>query len=111
MVSYQNRWQSQLSNWLLLFAGDSQAALLSLTTAYCFCSKSFGTYLQEQGNQRLWQQAQQLMDTAAQLLKLAESQGAANITQQQKAAAVRQACGCMCVRLPAAACNHCTSKP
>jgi hypothetical protein len=65
------------------------AALLCLATLL-LCSKSFGTYLHEQGNQRLRQQAQQLMDTAAQLLKLAESQGQGNIiTQQQKAAAVR----------------------
>jgi hypothetical protein len=54
------------------------------------CSKSFGTYLHEEGNQKLRQQAQQLMDAAAQLLKLAEGQGQATITQQQKEAAVSE---------------------
>jgi hypothetical protein len=62
-------------------------------------SKSFGTYLHEEGNQRLRAQAQQLMDAAAQLLKLAESQGAATITQQQKEAAVSSFV-CICFVFP-----------
>ncbi|KAF6256227.1 P-loop containing nucleoside triphosphate hydrolase protein [Scenedesmus sp. NREL 46B-D3] len=62
-------------------------SVYSLDEARDFLSKSFGTYLHEEGNQRLRQQAQQLMDTAAQLLQLAESQGQATITQQQKEAA------------------------
>ncbi|WIA36589.1 hypothetical protein OEZ86_007879 [Tetradesmus obliquus] len=61
-------------------------SVYSLDEARDFLSKSFGTYLQEQGNTKLRQQAQQLMDTAAALLKLAEGQGGSSMSAQQKAA-------------------------
>jgi hypothetical protein len=80
------RWLMQIST--LLAIPDGLIQLLTFVLVVLPCSKSFGTYLHEEGNQKLRQQAQQLMDAAAQLLKLAEGQGQATITQQQKEAAV-----------------------